>query len=248
MGCKSTFQMCNDPKCCASENDACYQRVGHSFHLCRPLEQDGSCRDSPAWRCPRDVDYADNVDSSDAAAGNQLAVAGSDSAFTLVRLQRKVFRNPIVLALGATAGMILLLLLLLIVWRKVSLRRHALRHGTSPKTKHTRIRGREDDIVPAQAEEDDDDDQNEDEDEILGDEEAAESKRHSVRRNARKSSDILAAVGHEESPDLLEAVPEQGGGGVEQNVKELETEEELLKRVHALLSDAKPEPVGGQFD
>ena len=75
--------MCNDPMCCASEADACYLRVGRGFHLCRPLDHDGTCHDSPAWACPVDegADGVNNVSSMiPATASSRVSTPGNGDA------------------------------------------------------------------------------------------------------------------------------------------------------------------------
>ena len=227
-GCLSTYQMCNDPQCCASERDACFTRIGRGFKLCRPLDSDGGCRDSLAWECPRAT--SDDDDGGGGGGGSSDVPAKSlGASFTstvdafhlaadsqeaaLPSSGEQGSRNPIVLVLGATASVVLVLLLAVTASRRGGTR------GRPRRAKHARI----DAVPPARHDDDEGDDGD---DEILGDdyESAAPGHPSATAGPAVPLTNDGHIHGHKGMPPMA-AGPELA-------------EDALMNRVHALLRDA----------
>ena len=161
--------MCTEKKCCVAETDACYQRNGRAFMLCRPVRPDGSCVDQPDWLCPGSALSA-AIRASDAAAQAQLSAPAQAVAPATTSSDASSFggtkTSPIVMGLVATACATVLLVGLFWVIRAAAQRhQRAKRAGGGSarrRAKHTKLDG--------EAEDDDDEEEEEGEDDIIGDE------------------------------------------------------------------------------
>ena len=219
--------MCTEKKCCISPGDTCYQRANRPFSLCRPLQPDGSCVDTADWLCP---------DSPRAKHPIGQSATSAKIASEAVKLQPEVKKDPVVIAsapaaygtpkrkpkalvvgLEATAGAIMLLLVVLLIARCAAQRHERLKaRGRNPsksasaKTRHNALAGEDD-------EEDDDD--------IIGDDEAPRrTKKPTPSRQAEPEPEPEPAPPVvEEAPPVVSVVDDD--------------EAELMRKVASLLDD-----------
>ena len=218
--------------------------------MCRPLAADGTCHDTFDWLCVQggDAEVAPNgagMMAGDDTSNSWRATDGDTHPASSSSTPAYSKDTLVVLLVVMVVGVLLICICAVcacwwLLQRRVRAQRIGDKKGRTAErrtAKHTRLPGKDDAMTTAGHEEDDDDD---DDDEILGDEEAAVTDRdiHDPIAAPTIANRLPASAAMPHPTDIAVplAVPIMAAPETNNN-DSLESEEDLLKRVRALLSD-----------